>query len=95
VIYSITVSRQAGKDAERLDQRLMEYDPAVAARFGDLLERTILSLAEYPLRGRPVGPTTREVNIPFGQGSYVVRYRVTANRVIVTRMWHGLELRGR
>jgi plasmid stabilization system protein ParE len=33
--------------------------------------------------------------MPFGQGSYVVRYRVTADRVIVTRIWHGLELRRR
>ena len=71
----------------------MEYGPDVAARFGDLLERTIASLAEHPLRGRSVGPTTREINLPFGQSAYVIRYRVTANRVIITRLWHGLELR--
>jgi plasmid stabilization system protein ParE len=91
VTHSISVSRQAGKDAERLDQRLMEYDPAIAARFGDLLEQTILSLAEYPSRGRSIGPTTREVNIPFGQSAYIVRYRVSASRVTITRIWHGLE----
>lgn len=95
MIYSIVVSRQAGKDAERLDHWLMERDPIVAARFGDLLEQTILSLAEYPQRGRPVGPTTREVNLPFGQSAYIIRYRVAADRVIVTRIWHGLELRPR
>jgi plasmid stabilization system protein ParE len=47
------------------------------------------------LRGRSIGPTTREINLPFGQSAYVIRYRVTANRVIVTRIWHGLELRRR
>jgi plasmid stabilization system protein ParE len=48
VIYAIIVSPRAGKDAERLDQRLMEHSLAAAARFGDLLERTIASLAEHP-----------------------------------------------
>jgi plasmid stabilization system protein ParE len=95
VTHSIIVSPRAGKDAERLDQRLMEYGPAIAARFGDLLERTILNLAEHPSRGRPVGPTTREVNIPFGQSAYIVRYRVSANSVTITRIWHGLERRSR
>lgn len=95
MIHSITVSRQAGTDAERLDQRLMEYGPDVAARFGDLLERTITSLAEHPQRGRQVGPTTREINLPFGQSAYVIRYRVTADRVIITRIWHGREFRRR
>lgn len=95
MIYSITVSPQAGKDAERLDQRLVEHSPAAAARFGDLLEQAIASLTEHPLRGRSIGPTTHEINLPFGQSAYVIRYRVTANRVIVTRIWHGLELRRR
>lgn len=95
MIYSIIVSPQAGKDAERLDQRLMEYSPTAAARFADLLGRTIASLAEHPLRGRAVGPTTREINLPFGQSAYVIRYRVAADRVIITRIWHGLELRRR
>ena len=93
--HSIVVSRQAGKDVERLDKRLMEYGPSVAARFGDLLKRTISSLSDYPLRGRLVGPTVREISVPFGQGAYVIRYRVTADRVIITRIWHGLELRQR
>jgi plasmid stabilization system protein ParE len=52
-------------------------------------------LAEHPSRGRPVGPTTREVNIPFGQSAYIIRYRVSANRVTITRIWHGLERRSR
>lgn len=95
MIYSIIVSPRAGKDAERLNQRLMEHDPAIAARFGDLLERKLVSLTEYPLRGRAVGPTTREVNLPFGQSAYIIRYRVTADRIIVTRIWHGLEQRPR
>ncbi|WP_426013129.1 hypothetical protein [Caulobacter sp. DWR2-3-1b2] len=33
------------------------------------------------------------MNIPFGQGGYIIRYRVTSDRVIITRIWHGLEER--
>ena len=91
MIYSIIVSPRAGKDADRLDQRLMEHSPAAAA----LLGQAIASLAEHPLRGRSIGPTTREINLPFGQSAYVIRYRVTTDRVIITRIWHGLELHRR
>ena len=33
--------------------------------------------------------------LPFGQSAYVIRYRVTTDRVIITRIWHGLELHRR
>jgi len=64
-----------------------------AARLGDLLEQAIATLADYPLRGRRAGVTTREINVPFGQSAYIIRYRVRGDQVTVTRIWHGLEQR--
>lgn len=46
---------------------------------------------EAPMRGRLVGRTAREINIPFGRSAYIIRYRVSGRRVIITRIWHGLE----
>jgi plasmid stabilization system protein ParE len=93
VNYTVILSPRALKDADRLDEWLMARSPSAAARLGDLLEETIADLSQHPLRGRSTGPTTREVNLPFGQGAYVIRYRVYGQRVIVTRIWHGLEQR--
>jgi len=58
-----------------------------------LLEHAIANLADHPLRGRRVGITTREINVPFGQSAYVIRYRIRDDQVTVTRIWHGLEER--
>lgn len=93
--FTVSVSARAQKDVNRLDAWLSAYDENAAARLGLLLEEALDSLTQAPLRGRLVGPSAREINVPFGQSAYVVRYRVTGSRVIVTRIWHGLEQRHR
>lgn len=60
-------------------------------RLGILLEEALHSLTETPARGRLVGRTAREINVPFGRGVYIVRYRINGDHVIVTRIWHSLE----
>lgn len=91
--FAVSVSAQAQKDAERLEEWLPARDARAADRLGMLLEAALDSLAETPLRGRIAGPTTREINVPFGRDAYVIRYRVNAKHVIVTRIWHSLEQR--
>ena len=58
-----------------------------------MLEHAIASLDELPERGRPVAPDTRELDVKFGRGRYVVRYRVSESQVVVTRIFHGRERR--
>jgi plasmid stabilization system protein ParE len=91
VSFTVEVTRRAIRDAERLDVWLMNRDPKAAARLGDLLENVIASLAEHPFRGRPLDETVRELNVPFGQGAYIIRYDVLVDLVVITRIWHGLE----
>ena len=91
--YTVLVSLRAAKDVDRLDLSLTALNPRAGAHLGDLLEQAIANLADYPLRGRPASATTREINIPFGQGAYIIRYRVSGDRVTVTRIWHSLEQR--
>jgi plasmid stabilization system protein ParE len=61
----------------------------------DLVTGRILSLAAEPFKGveRPAG--MRELDVKFGKSAYVVRYRVTDDAVIVTRVWHGRQNRPR
>lgn len=91
--FTVSVSARAKRDFNRLIVWLVERDARAAARLGPLLEAAIDSLAEAPSRGRPVGPTTREILIPFGQNAYVIRYRLSGFSVYVTRIWHSLEQR--
>ncbi|MCY1646825.1 type II toxin-antitoxin system RelE/ParE family toxin [Caulobacter sp. SL161] len=91
--YTVSVSVRAKRDFNRLIVWLFERDARAAARLGPLLESAIDSLTEAPSRGRPVGPTTREISIPFGQSAYVMRYRLSGSNVYVTRIWHSLEQR--
>lgn len=91
--FVVSISASAEKDARRLDDWLSARDIGAAAKLGDLLANALESLTETPSRGRTTGPTTREINIPFGRDAYIIRYRVRGSRVIVTRIWHSLEHR--
>jgi len=91
--FTVSVSENAQRDVNRLEAWLCAHDLKAAARVGPLLLDAFDSLAETPLRGRATGPTTREINVPFGHHAYIIRYRVRGSRVIVTRIRHSLERR--
>jgi plasmid stabilization system protein ParE len=77
---------------ERLHDRLFENNPFAADRLLDVLTRAFESLGEISERGRPVDAEgLRELIVPFGGSSCVVRYEPTSDRVRVARVWHGLE----
>jgi len=83
VKFRVIISRQASTDK----------DEGAASRVGQVLEKAIASLQELPERGRPVAPDSRELNATFGHRTYVIRYVVIDRQVIVTRIFHGRELR--
>ncbi|MEJ0043077.1 MAG: type II toxin-antitoxin system RelE/ParE family toxin [Rhizomicrobium sp.] len=66
---------QAWRDLDRLYAFLVPVNPSAAARAIDRIVRRIQSLDRFPGRGRPsVFPGARELMVPFGQSSYIVRY---------------------
>lgn len=88
---------EALADVERLHDFLKQKSPQTAERAA----RTILEGAEMleraPEAGRPMADDTgrRELFLPFGAGSYVLRYRLDAARtVVVIRVWHSRQNRG-
>lgn len=91
--FLVELTSPAFDDLERLDAWLTARDPKAAIQAGDLLETAIYSLSSYPLRGRLVDETLRELTVPFGRDGYVIRYRVIDKRVIISRIWHSLEHR--
>jgi plasmid stabilization system protein ParE len=92
----LVVSREAAADVERLREFLRGQNPTAAQRAVTVLADAVESLTMLPDRGRPSGiPAVRELMVPFGRSSYVIRYMHLADEdsVIVLRIWHGREQR--
>jgi plasmid stabilization system protein ParE len=93
---NLVVSRAALRDIERLRAFLADKSPATAQRVVTTLSIAIQSLDTLPDRGRPSSlPGARELIVPFGRSSYIVRYVHVAARkeVVILRIWHGREAR--
>jgi plasmid stabilization system protein ParE len=61
----------------------------------NLVTGRILSLSEQPFKGVERPSDMREIFVKFGKSAYVIRYRVTDDAVIITRIWHGRQNRPR
>jgi plasmid stabilization system protein ParE len=92
----ITVSQEALADLARLHDFLEGKSPRAAERAIATLVAAIQSLDNFPERGRPSGAANlRELIVPFGRSSYVLRYayRAEADEIVVIRLWHSREAR--
>lgn len=83
----------AKSDLQRLYDFITPHSPNAAARAVQAIVMGVEKLAEFPEAGAPWRPDSRyrELVIPFGARAYIVRYRVLRDRVIIVRVWHGLE----
>lgn len=89
----IVIAPRALDDIERLIQWLLDVGAEQAAARAKLtIEAAINSLEEFPDRGASRGRGMRELLAPFGQGAYVLRYRVGADSVLIARIRHSREL---
>jgi plasmid stabilization system protein ParE len=92
----IIVSQAALADLARLHSFLAGSSPTAARRAVAVLTAAIQSLEVFPERGRPSGSSKlRELIVPFGRGSYVIRYayRQQSDEVVILRIWHSREAR--
>lgn len=87
---------EALADVERLHDFLKEKSPLATARAAQTILEGARLLERAPQAGRPLGDDTgrRELVLPFGAGTCVLRYKLDAARtVIVIRAWHSREIR--
>ena len=90
----LVVSEAAQADLSRLHDFLAHADPAVARRAVSAILGAIDKLELFAERGRPSAVSgLRELIIPFGRSSYVVRYFVDGEAIVILRIWHGREAR--
>jgi plasmid stabilization system protein ParE len=85
----------ARRDMLRFERSLKRHSPRAALRMFDLVTGRILSLAREPMKGVEREHGMRELYVKFGKSAYVIRYRVTDDAVIVSRVWHGRQNRPR
>jgi plasmid stabilization system protein ParE len=93
----LAFSREARSDLLRLREFIAAHDPLAAERVARRLIRGIERLIRFPRLGRRVIAAPGELapeEIRDGLvGSYVVRYLIVGDRIIVLRVWHGKEQR--
>jgi len=86
---------EARHDIHRLFDFLSEKDQHAALHMLQRVRTGATTLLEYPFAGKRMDQTTerRELFVPFGVGAYVLRYRLSAETIVVIRVWHSRELR--
>lgn len=87
----IHYSRRAEADLLRLESFIASENPRAAAAAIEQLLQRIEMLADFPLAGVHPAKSVRKLVLPYGKSGYVVRYRVTSDAVVITRIWHGKE----
>ena len=91
----VELSPHAERDLERLVDFLAAKSERAALAAADAIVMAVQSLGELSDRGRRVGRSghRRELFVRYGRDGYVIRYRVTAESILITRIFHGRERR--
>jgi plasmid stabilization system protein ParE len=87
----VILTERARADFDRLHAFLAAKSTRSAKRAVQRILEGIDLLALFPLSGVVVKGAIRNAFIRFGRSGYVVRYKVEADTVLVTRIWHGKE----
>jgi plasmid stabilization system protein ParE len=85
----------ARRDMLRFERSLNRHSPRAALRMFNLVTSRALSLSAEPFKGVERHADMRELFVKVGKSAFVIRYRVTDDAVIVTRVWHGRQNRPR
>ncbi|MBW4642994.1 MAG: type II toxin-antitoxin system RelE/ParE family toxin [Goleter apudmare HA4340-LM2] len=86
---------EALEDIIRLRSFLEDKSQEAAKRAAEVIRGGAKLLADFPAIGKPINDGTgrRELFLPFGTGSYVLRYRMDQEIVVIIRVWHSREKR--
>lgn len=84
----------ADRDLDRLAAFLIPMSDRAARARSKRIREKLRSLADAPFKGREgPEPNMRELVMRFGSSTYLARYLVTDDAIIILRIWHGLEQR--
>ena len=92
-MHRVVLTERARADFDRLHTFLASKSPRSARRAVQRIIQGIDLLALFPHSGVVVRGAVRSAFIRFGRSGYVVRYKIEADTVLITRIWHGKEKR--
>lgn len=91
---SLKWTPQALADVQRLHRFLVAEHPDAARRAVRAIRAGVRILLSQPRIGHPaedMDPEYREWLVPFGQGGYLVLYRLDGDTVVLLAIRHGRE----
>jgi len=81
------------EDIVRLRGFIAQKNPKAAQRAASKIKEAAKIILHNPLAGRPVDDLAgfREFVINFGAGSYVLRYNMNGQSIVIVNVWHNRE----
>ncbi len=89
--FVVVVLPSAERDLLRLTSFMAEAAPSAVERMRAVLKAALRSLSDMQDRGQKIDDRDRRLKTPFGDGAYVIIYRVEARRVVVSHIFHSRE----
>ena len=94
-MHRVLLTDRALADFDRLHDFIAGKSQRSAKRAVRRIIEGIDLIALFPNSGVVVKGAIRNAFIRFGRSGYVVRYKIQADAVLITRIWHGKEDRPR
>ena len=85
--------RPAARRDDRFDDFLLFLSASAAEQRMDWLRAKLASLADDPFRGQSTDRRRLQWVLRHRSSTYVIRYRIEQDAVVITRIWHGKENR--
>jgi plasmid stabilization system protein ParE len=89
------LSSRAHADLDRVLDFSRPQSTRAASRVRTRIVEALRLISEHPRVGTALGGATRQLVTRLGRNAYVIRYRLTADEIVITRIWHGKENRPR
>lgn len=85
--------KSAVDDLNRLYHFIKQHNPYAAKNAAQKLKAAVLQLQQQPHLGKPAEDLIeyRDLAIPFGQGGYVIRYRLFNQIIHIVHLRHYRE----
>lgn len=85
VVFSLRAQRDLLAQIDWLEER----SPKAARAAADQIARAVQLLGDFPLSAPVVDQHHHELVVRFGRDGFIFRYRMTADTVTITRLFHG------
>lgn len=92
-MYPVIWLPEAREDLGRVYKFIQPHSEKAAGKALYVILEAVDRLSEFPETGRPYEPdiSFRECVVSFGARGYIIRYRFVDQKVVIARIWHGLE----